>query len=217
METTWSRTVWQSIEPIFAQIISHPFLTELMAGTLELEKFRFYIGQDALYLDDFGKVLAGIAVKNPHREQVEDFLTFAADTIKVERELHRSFLGGKAAQAEPSPACLLYTSFMHRQLALAPVEVAAATVLPCFWVYKQVGDFILAGDKVKDNPYQAWIDTYGGEEYAGAVAKAIEAVDKLAAETTAEIRGCMSDAFVLCTRLEWMFWDSAWRLETWPI
>ncbi|MDR1043654.1 MAG: TenA family protein [Candidatus Adiutrix sp.] len=217
METTWSRTVWQSIEPVFSQITTHPFLTGLMAGSLELEKFLFYLGQDALYLDDFGKVLAGIAVKNPHRDQVEDFLSFAADTINVERALHRSFLGQMKSEVEASPACLLYTSFMHRQLALAPVEVAVATVLPCFWVYKEVGDFILAGEKTSANPYQTWIDTYGGEEYAGAVARAIGAADRLAAGTTAGIRGQMTAAFMLCTRMEWMFWDSAWRLESWPV
>jgi thiaminase/transcriptional activator TenA len=27
----------------------------------------------------------------------------------------------------------------------------------------------------------------------------------------------MTDVFVRASQYEWMFWDSAWRLETWPV
>ena len=213
---TWSNEAWGAIAPVFEETIRHPFLTGLMGGGLAMEKFLFYLNQDALYLDDFGKVLAGIAVKSPDRKHVEDFLKFSGDTIAVERELHRSFLGQIDSTAAASPACLLYTSFMHRQLALAPLEVAVATVLPCFWIYKAVGDFILAGEPVKENPYQNWINTYGGDEYGQAVERAVAIADELAAETTAAVRAEMTAAFVLCSKMEWMFWGSAWRLEQWP-
>lgn len=189
----------------------------LMNGTLDREKFLFYLGQDALYLDDFGKVLAGIAVKSPSRSHVEDFLKFSGDTIAVERELHRSYLGSVDSAATPSPTCLLYTSFMHRQLALAPLEVAVASVLPCFWVYQAVGDYLLSQTPVSENPYQSWIDTYGGEEYGQAVKKAIAIANELADQTTSEIRGEMTRAFTMATRMEWMFWDSAWQKENWPV
>lgn len=214
---TWSKAVWETITPIFDKITAHPFLTDLMTGALEREKFLFYLNQDALYLDDFGKVLAGIAVKCPDRGHVEDFLRFSGDTIAVERELHSSYLGQIDPSVRPSPACLLYTSFMHRQLAAAPLEVAVASVLPCFWVYQAVGDFLLAKGAVPGNPYQGWIYTYGGEEYGKAVTRAIAIADELADKTTASVREEMTRAFVLCTRMEWMFWDSAWRLEEWPI
>jgi thiaminase/transcriptional activator TenA len=95
--------------------------------------------------------------------------------------------------------------------------VAVATVLPCFWVYKEVGDFILAGEKFSGNPYQSWIDTYGGEEYGQAVVKAIAIADDLAARATAEVRAQMTAAFELCTKMEWMFWDSGWKKEAWPV
>jgi len=217
MPHEWSRDAWQAITPVFDRITAHPFLTALMDGSLEREKFLFYLNQDALYLDDFGKTLAGLAVKSTRREHVEDFLSFAADTIKVERDLHKSFLGQLDARTRPSPSCLLYTSYMHRQLSLAPLEVIVATVLPCFWIYQAVGDFILAGGRKAGNPYQDWIDTYGGEEYGQAVRRAIAIADELAESATLALRAEMTEAFVLCTKMEWMFWDSAWRLEDWPL
>lgn len=213
----WSETAWGAITPIFEAILRHPFLAGLTAGTLDREKFLFYLDQDALYLDDFGKALAGIAVKSAARDHVESFLQFSGDTIAVERELHRSYLGQIDSAASPTPTCLLYTSFMHRQLAIAPVEVAVATVLPCFWVYQAVGDSILAGETVPGNPYQNWINTYGGDEYGQAVTRAVAIADALAEQTTPAVRAEMTRAFVLCARMEWMFWDAAWRLEKWPV
>ena len=216
-KTKWSEEAWNNIQPVFEAVTRHPFLTGLTDGSLARDKFLFYLNQDALYLDDFGKVLAGLAVKSAKRGHVEDFLSFARDTIEVERQLHRSFLGSLDPAARPSPTCLLYTSFLHRQLAAAPLEVAAATVLPCFWVYKEVGEYILAQVKQPQNPFQSWIDTYGGDEYGRAVSRAIAMADELAEETTAAIRQEMTRAFELCTKMEWMFWDSGWRQEAWPV
>ena len=212
----WSQKARAAIEPVFQRITAHPFITGLVDGGLEPEKFLFYLGQDALYLDDFGKVLAGLAVRSPGRPQTETFLRFAGDTIAVERELHRAFLGG-AEPARPTPTCLLYTSFLHRQLAVADLETAVAAVLPCFWIYQEVGAFILARAKRRGHPYQRWIDTYGGEAYARAVQAARGMADHLAEAASSAARARMTEAFVLASKMEWMFWDAAWRLEAWPV
>lgn len=217
MKEPWSQSAWRRIESVFKNITVHPFLTGLIDGSLERDKFLFYIRQDAIYLDDFAKAMAGVAVKTPRHEHTETFLRLAGDTIGAELELHQSFLGQLDFQARPSPSCLLYISYIHRQLALAPLEVAAAAILPCMWVYKEVGDFILAAQRRADNPYQSWIDTYSGEDFAVATAQAIAATDELAAGTTEETRRQMTDSFELCAKMEWMFWDSAWRMEDWPI
>ncbi len=217
----WSQEAWEATKPVFAQIVQHPFLKQLTDGNLDREKFTFYIQQDSLYLAEFGRVLAGIAVKAPVSDHVAAFLSFAGDTMTVEKGMHATFLAGlDMANFKLSPSALLYTSYMVRQLQMAPLEVVVATVLPCFWIYKEVGDYILAQTRdipQDDNPYKAWIDTYGGEEYAQAVNLAIEIADEMANATTAAIRQEMTEAFVTCSKLEWMFWDCAWHLEKWPV
>ena len=217
MNDKWSRQAWLTIEPIFEAVTRHPFLLGLTDGSLARSKFLFYLNQDALYLDDFGKVLAGLALKSHKRDHVDSFLEFSSDTIKVERALHQAFLGQIDHEAKPCPTCQLYTSFMHRQLALEPLEVAVATVLPCFWIYQEVGEYILALKPAPGNPYQSWIDTYGGEEYGQAVKRAVAIADELAAEASAETQRRMTRAFAACSQMEWMFWDAGWREESWPI
>ena len=67
----------------------------------------------------------------------------------------------------------------------------------------------------KDNPYQKWIDTYSGEEFQKIVQNAIDLTDRMATRANAKQTEQMLEAFVISTRLEWMFWDSAYRMEQW--
>lgn len=215
----WSEQAWKAAKPVYDKIIIHPFIQGLINGTLDNEKFVFYIKQDALYLAEYGKVLTGIASKLTNSAHIESFIHFAGDSVAVEKELHASFVSkiDMNNTTEPSPGCLLYTSYLLRQLANAPVEVIAAAVLPCFWIYKEVGDYILEHQTKGENPYQDWIDTYGGEAFAQSVASAIAICDELAGKCTNEQCEAMTDAYVMCSKLEWIFWDSAWRLEKWAV
>ncbi|MDR2955684.1 MAG: thiaminase II [Prevotella sp.] len=215
----WSEEAWEAARPIYNKILELPFIQGLIDGTLDNEKFVFYIRQDALYLADYGKVLTAIASRLNKPEHIDAFIHFAADSMEVEKALHETFISkiDATAKQEMSPSCLLYTSFLLRQLAGAPAEVIVAAVLPCFWIYKEVGDYILANQTKSENPYQSWIDTYGGEEFEQSVKTAIAIADELADKCTPAQRKAMTEAYVMCSKMEWLFWDSAWRLEKWVV
>ncbi len=216
---TWSKTAWDAAKPVYDKILQHPFIQGLIDGTLDKEKFIFYIRQDALYLAEYGRVLTGIASKLNKPEHIEAFIHFAGDSMVVEKALHQSFVSeiNTGSKTEASPGCLLYTSYLLRQLANSPVEVILAAVLPCFWIYKEVGDYILANQTQGENPYQSWIDTYGGDEFEQSVQTAISICNELAEKCTEEQCGAMTNAYIMCSKMEWMFWDSAWRLEEWTV
>ena len=42
---------------LWERICSHPFIEEMINGNLPLEKFRFYIAQDDLFLEEFCKFI----------------------------------------------------------------------------------------------------------------------------------------------------------------
>lgn len=213
----WSENAWKSIDNIYNDIIEMPFIKELSDGSLEKEKFQFYIAQDSLYLEHFGRALALIGSK---AHQVEDALTymrFAENAIVVENALHESYfkefeISGKGIL---EPVCHHYIHFLKSTAAFEPVEVAMAATLPCFWIYKEVGDFISDLEQTSENPFQSWIETYGGEDFAIAVKTAIEICNKAAENTTLEIRNRMNEAFVTASRLEFQFWQAAYDLKVW--
>jgi thiaminase/transcriptional activator TenA len=61
----YTEQLWRSIEPIYAAILKHPFLTGLTDGSLSREAFQFYVVQDAHYLRYYAQCLSLAAVKAP--------------------------------------------------------------------------------------------------------------------------------------------------------
>lgn len=74
-----------------------------------------------MYLSDYGSVITGIASRLKDPAHTESFIRFAGDSIVVERALHESFIHEikEMDRLKPSPACLLYTSYLWRQLAVS--------------------------------------------------------------------------------------------------
>ncbi|MGE4587409.1 MAG: TenA family protein [Mangrovibacterium sp.] len=212
----WSDHAWETAKPVYNQILQLPFIHELMNGTLPREKFNFYLQQDSIYLETYGRILGRIAVSLQKQEHLRSFLRFAGDTVAVEQALHKFFLKEKPMSATASPGCMLYTGFLH-SLATQTPGIAVAGVLPCFRIYKTVGDFILENQTPNPNPYQQWINTYGGEEFAEATKEALQISDEIADQIKGPEREAMTAAFMTASRLEWIFWNSAWHMEQWPV
>ena len=52
---SFSEQLKTEAEPIWRRIFDHPFLKEIKNGTLPLDTFRYYLAQDYLYLEGFGR------------------------------------------------------------------------------------------------------------------------------------------------------------------
>jgi thiaminase/transcriptional activator TenA len=220
--SAFSHTAWERNAATYEVIRAMAFNAELAAGTLSEARFKHYITQDAHYLIGFGRALTLAAAKAPNPDRVVQFAKSAEGAIVVERALHGSFFAQYGITAEVfartplSPACHHYVSYLLATAFGEPYEVLLGALLPCFWIYAEVGRDIYAR-AVKPNPYQAWIDTYAGEEFHTAVRAVIDAADEAAANASASLQQRMHHAFERATQLEWIFWDSAYRLESWPV
>lgn len=208
----WSQQAWRKAEHIYRAILDLPFVRQLADGTLDGDIFRRYIGQDSLYIANYCKVLAHIASRCADPALTATFLDFAKDGVEVERALHSMYIS--ELPPEMSPACLFYTSMLSAQ-ATAPVEVEAAAILPCFWVYLSVGKHIAANMK-PGNPYSKWIETYSDPTFDASNDRAIAICDRFAENAPHEVRDMMTRVFVEATRMEWLFWHGAYTDIRWP-
>ena len=219
MSTSFTGQLWNQIEPTYTAILRHPFIDELTKGTLPRECFAFYMKQDALYLQDFSRALAITGARSPHMPDAHAFLAFAQGAAAVESMLHESYFAdfGITLDVEQTPSCLAYTQFLLATSSLGPYCEAVAALLPCFWIYREVGLHIVrqAAASTASNPYERWIQTYAGEDFSRSVDRAIEITERVGRSATPEERARMSQAFDRSARLEWMFWDSAYRIEAW--
>ncbi|HMP74522.1 MAG TPA: TenA family protein [Kiritimatiellia bacterium] len=213
-----TKILWNDNLSIYEGILDHPFNRELMAGTLAATRFGYYVQQDSLYLRDYARALAMLAVKAPSPEVANDLMTYAQGGIAVEQALHGSFFKEfeLVAVERQEPGCFAYTQFLLAATALEPFAVGLAAVLPCFWIYREVGLWIKE-HATTPNRYQAWIDTYSDEAFGTAVARMLEITDAAAATASDELKEAMRRAFAMSTRCEWVFWDAAYREERWAV
>ena len=206
-----SERAWGSCSEVIEAIKVHPFNQELMDGKLPMNKFAYYIEQDALYLKDFARSLAIIASKVPI-EYLRDFLCFSESTFIAEQEiLHKFFRRTFSFRKTKllTSATLGYTSYLLNICSNKPVEIGIAAVLPCFWVYREIGLFIAKQSK-RNNPYARWIETYTSDDFSSTVDKVIDIFNALARNTTDAVQNKMLDAFYKSTCLEWHFWNDCY-------
>jgi thiaminase/transcriptional activator TenA len=215
--TPFTEKLWQETLPLYEQILHHPFNEDLKNGTLEEQIFKFYIYQDSLYLADFAKALAITGARLPIA-YFSNFLTFAQNALIVEQVLHESYFQQFAIDFTSGkvPGCFAYTNYLLATALSEPAEVAVAALLPCFQIYKKVGDFIYA-NQTTPNPYQNWINAYSSKEFGKAVEKVLAICNELAKHASAPMLERMQIAYTTATRLEYIFWDSAYKTEQWPI
>lgn len=136
---------WERNLLLFQATLDLPFNRELAAGTLPRDVFRHYMIQDAHYLVAFGRALAAAAAKADDADGVVQFAAAAQEAVVAERELHHSFMREYAITPEEfastplSPTCHHYCHFLQSVAWSRSYPVALAALLPCFWIYAEVG------------------------------------------------------------------------------
>jgi thiaminase/transcriptional activator TenA len=214
--------LWDSAGGIYAAILDHPFLAGLTSGTLPEDRFRHYIVQDSLYLEDYARVLSLAAARAPDEGAVAMFDEHAAGAIAVERSLHEGFLKQLGVSTEDleratmAPTTLAYTSYLLRTAALGDYYEVLGSLLPCYWIYHEIGGKLLEGGS--PHPlYGTWIQTYAGEEFGALVEAVLGLTDETCHGLDPGRKALAIEAFRTSSRYEWMFWEMAWTLESWPV
>ena len=203
----------------------HSFIRELAAGTLPLEKFRFFVEQNLMYLPEYARAMALGAAKADGLDTMKLFAADVANVLDNEipenhellrrvRELGAEDRGGGVCMA---PANVAYTGFLVSTATQGgPLEIMAA-IVPCTWSYGDIAEALVDEGLVHDHPvYAEWIRFYSEQPFTGVVEKMradFEALAKGASET--ELRR-LSGRFTTSVRLERAFWDMAYNLEQWP-
>ena len=210
---------------IWTGLHAHPFLRELARGVLPLEKFRFFLEQDIMYLPDFARCIATGAAKSATEAELGFFAGQLDSTINLELpnqyrvldQVCRLGAADRGGALGKAPANVAYTSFMLSVAAQGgPLEIMAA-ILPCAWSYAEIAGR-LAGE-IADHPvYRDWVGFYTTDEVLGLVRQMRQSFDEMAVQAGpgAQTRRRLAEIFATSSRLEGAFWDMAYTLDQWP-
>src|SRR3989304_8487118 len=155
-----AQRIWRAID-------AHPFLRELHAGTLPMDRFTYFILQDYVYLLAFAQVLCHGGAKPPDLEPLELFCRHALGAVEVERSFHAGFgktlgLSRRQLDAVPKePITQAYIGHLQSVARGGSLGELVAAVLPCYWIYGEIGRRLY-----KNRPRKPKIYRQGTRSYA---------------------------------------------------
>ena len=209
---------------IWRKILAHPFVRGLGDGSLTLDRFTFYLRQDYLFLIEYARVLAVAAAKAPDLGGMARFGQLMHATLTEEMELHRLHCAGfgltasDLEQTRMARATSAYSQFLLATAYGGGVREIAAALLPCQWGYAEIGLHLAAtGDTSEANPYAQWIGAYSAPEFQELADWLKGYLDDHTRRISLDERRRLENLYRAGSRHEYLFWDMAYRKESWPV
>jgi thiaminase (transcriptional activator TenA) len=224
--STFTDRLREAARPIWERQLEHPFLRALCDGSLPQDVFAFYIRQDARFLDELVKAFAYAVTKTPHQAEMQHFGERLLHTLAVEKVLHQEYARRFGITIEEmmstpmAPTNYAYTRHVLYTAASGSLPAVITAMLPCAWIYAEVGTHFtlaLGGSPGPDHPYCNWIGTYASPEFQEVGAWLRARLNERAAALPEPELAALESIFLTSSRYEYMFWDMAFRKETWPV
>lgn len=219
----FSTRVWADTGTLRRDIDDLPLLRELADGTLQPHRFVEYLAQDDFYLRGYARALAMLAAKAPTAEAAAFWAAGAGGAVAAEVEMHATLLADPALACLPragsaSPTTRAYVNMLQAAVAFEPYALGVAAVLPCYWVYADVGHRLAQGASlVAEHPYRAWVAAYDSPVFRDETLTAISLLDDAAEAADEATRDAMAEIFAAATWYEQQFWARSYELEAWPL
>lgn len=218
---TLTEELYESTKDIWNGYHEHPFVNGIGDGSLPIEKFRFYMLQDYLYLYDYAKVFALGVVKAKEPSMIRRFSAFVEDTLGGEMDIHAGYMERlgiteeDVARATKSLANASYTSYMLNVGFRGDELDILVAILSCAWSYAEIGDRLKKKypESVDHQFYGEWVKGYTSREYNDMNDELLYLVNILGESAGKKRREELKEIFINCSRYEAMFWDMAWNME----
>lgn len=198
--------------------IGHDFVEGLKDGTLAHENFLYYLKQDYVFLIHFSRAWALAVVKAGSISEMKLCSATLDALVNHEMQLHIqtcASLGISEDELFNTPEAsknLAYTRYVLDAGYSGDFLDLLAALAPCVLGYGEIGKRLLA-EKSDNNPYDDWIQTYGGAEYQ----EVCQTVGQLIDDAVLARLGDQAESlprwqelqnrFTMATRLEVDFWQ----------
>ncbi len=216
----FSESLYESVKDIWDSYYTHPFVRGIGEGTLDKDKFKFYMIQDYLYLLDYAKVYALGVVKAETEEVMQGFSSMVNGILNGEMSIHRSYmkkLGITSEEIKNAKASITNISYTHYMLAVSQVGTlgdVAVSLLSCMWSYLEIGkNLSKIPGSTEHEFYGEWIRGYISKEYEKETQWLLDLVNDIAKNMSDKELDRLKEIFINSSKYELMFWDMAYNKE----
>lgn len=222
--SSFTQAIRAKAQSIWDHELKHPFVRGLGDGTLPIDRFRFYLAQDYLFLTEYCRVFALAAAKARDLQTIGVFARLLHETLNTEMQLHRDYCGRLGiAEADleatgPAPITHAYTRHLLTVAYSRSLADIVAAVLPCQLGYAEIGTALAGeGRSGANSTYNEWIKTYSSPEFIAGAEKLGCLLDDLTAGWPARELAPLEAHFLTSSRYEYLFWEMAWTQSSWPV
>ncbi len=212
-----SQALWQANQDLAEASLNSPFVQGIGDGSLAKEKFAYYVGQDAFFLEAFARAYSIAAAKAPDWKSFQSFHALA-DGVLQELNLHQSYAHSwnvDIQTVEPGSTTRQYTNFLLSTAWSQPIGITAVAMSPCMRLYAYLGQK-LASQKTASQKtaksgspthnYQDWITTYSSSEFEPLAERLEELVDSYSSDS-----GIVRSTYRYAMVCERDFFQAAWQ------
>lgn len=215
-----SERLFKTTEDLWKSYLEHPFVKGIADGSLDIDKFRFYMIQDYRYLLEYSKVFALGIVKSGREDIMRRFALMVKETLDGEMVIHKKYmarLGITPKEVEEAKTSLLNQSYTSYMLDVAfkggELDILVA-VLSCAWSYQYIGEHhAKVPGALENETFGEWVEGYSSKEYVESTQDIINLVDELGENISEEKALYLEEVFKNCGRYEYGFWDMAYNKE----
>ena len=191
-----SQKLFERGEKVWPRYLCHPFVTQMAEGTLPIEKFRYYMLQDYLYLKDYVKIFAAIIQKADDFEQIRFLSEQLSNTVGETLRTHIPFMKRlgiteeEIRDARPHIDNSAYRSYAY-------IAEKTAERFP---------------NALSDERYGSWFAGYVSSEYRQTNAALIDRIDALGAFVSEAESERLCEIFEKCSLFDLRFWDMVYAM-----
>ncbi|MBX2682901.1 thiaminase II [Campylobacter lari] len=197
------------------QYIHHEFVKKLQNGTLEKDAFLFYLKQDYIFLNNYAKCYALLALNANNAKEIQFAIKNQNYTLEGELELHRSILKlgidvEKLDYKDESLTNIAYTRYLLSVGQNGDYLDMLCALSACAIGYAYIGEEIYKGldeKSLENHPYKEWILTYAGKEFQDEIKEFKDFFNSYANSISEEKFKKLNEIFYTTVRLETAFWQ----------
>jgi thiaminase len=213
--TGFTEQLVEANRDLWAAMAGHPFVLGLADGTLPDGALQAWVQQDRIFVVQERRVVAALRAHGlPSRldallADLDRSLVLEADAFTRTAAEH-----GFAAEAEPWPVCLGYTSYLRCAAhdgvleGLTALHAAERAYLDTWTTVAQRSP--------ADSTYHAWIQNWSAAPFRALVSALGRDLDELAGAPSPALAGRLGVLFTGAARFELAFWEMCWSGQAWP-
>lgn len=213
----FSKELYESAKDIWDSYYTHPFVKGIGDGSLDKEKFKFYIIQDYIYLLDYAKLFALGVIKSKNEADMKKFANLTDGILNSEMGIHRIYMKKlgitkeSIALEKPTLDNTSYTSYMLSVSHCGDIKEIAVAALSCMWSYEIIGKKLKKIYGCDHEFYGEWIECYSSDRYEELTNWNIELVEKYCKNLSEEEKEHLKTIFINCSIYEYKFWDMSYK------